>query len=219
MINSNTRKLTLSGWLKNNSHDCFNTSLKLQKFLFFYESFSKVKINGDADFTNLMGFKNGPVFSKVYGDYTYERLAFNDAIEDAYKTNKNIINDSIAKKVNFIVNILTTNELSELTHKMNIWKSKEDRILSGEKYVELSENDFNANDVEIINTLDSMYDDESINQYNIVDVGKNHFLINKSDIGKLSLEHMDALYVLSNKEELKNPVYVDFDDDGRLLID
>ena len=72
MINSDDRKLELSGWLMENDEDSYNDPLKLQKFLFFYESFSKA--NGKpADFDYLRGYKNGPVFSSVYGDYTKER--------------------------------------------------------------------------------------------------------------------------------------------------
>lgn len=51
MINSNKRKLCLSGWLKNNYHSSYKSPVKLH-FLLFYESFSK--INGEkADFTYL----------------------------------------------------------------------------------------------------------------------------------------------------------------------
>ena len=54
MINSNKRKLCLSGWLKNNYHSSYKSPVKLH-FLLFYESFSK--INGEkADFTYLKGY-------------------------------------------------------------------------------------------------------------------------------------------------------------------
>ena len=52
MINSTKRKLALSGWLKNNNGKEYDTPLKLQKFLLFYELFSD--IDGDeADFSDL----------------------------------------------------------------------------------------------------------------------------------------------------------------------
>lgn len=40
-IYSNNRKLFLSGWLKANCPAAYSDSLKFQKFLFPYESFSK----------------------------------------------------------------------------------------------------------------------------------------------------------------------------------
>ena len=42
MIYSDNRKLALSGWLKENDYSSYVVPLKLQKFLFFYESASKV---------------------------------------------------------------------------------------------------------------------------------------------------------------------------------
>ena len=69
MIYSNERKLYLSGWLKNNDNTSYETPLKLQKFLLFYEAFTKV--SGETpDFSHLRGYKKGPVFSNVWGDYT-----------------------------------------------------------------------------------------------------------------------------------------------------
>lgn len=55
MVNSNERKLNLSGWLLGKNIAAYNSLLKLQKFLLFYELMSKV--NGEkTDFT----------YSKVY---------------------------------------------------------------------------------------------------------------------------------------------------------
>ncbi len=55
MIYSNNRKLSLSGWLKQNYENEYNMPLKLQKFLLFYESFSKVE-GEETDFGHLKGF-------------------------------------------------------------------------------------------------------------------------------------------------------------------
>ena len=65
MVYSNKRKLLLSGWLKENGSVEYNTSLKLQKYLLFYELFAK--IDGDYyDLSSLKGYKRGPVFSTVW---------------------------------------------------------------------------------------------------------------------------------------------------------
>lgn len=79
MIISNNRKQYLSGWLKNNYYSAYETPIKLQKFLFFYESFSKVR-DQIVDFSYLKGYKKGPVFSQVWGDYTKERDEFDQCI-------------------------------------------------------------------------------------------------------------------------------------------
>lgn len=68
MIYSNERKLCLSGWLMEHHEIEYNTPLKLQKFLLFYEAFTKV--SGETpDFSHLRGYKKGPVFSNVWGKY------------------------------------------------------------------------------------------------------------------------------------------------------
>lgn len=58
MFYSNSRKLTLSGWLKNYDEAIFNDAQKLQYFLFLYEAFSKVAGDEKADFTHLVGVKD-----------------------------------------------------------------------------------------------------------------------------------------------------------------
>lgn len=115
MVYSNPRKLLLSGWLKQNGNPEYNSPLKLQKFLFFYEAFTKIN-KGTADFSHLKGCKRGPVFSNVWGDYTYERPAFDDAVEKEYSAPREKIVEEYAKKSQFLVSILSENELSELTH-------------------------------------------------------------------------------------------------------
>lgn len=98
MIYSNARKLLLSGWLKENGSKEYNSPLKLQKFLLFYEAFTK--INGElADFNHLRGYKRGPVFSNVWGDYTHERLAFDDAVQKEYDSPHEQLDVERAKKV------------------------------------------------------------------------------------------------------------------------
>jgi hypothetical protein len=218
MINSNTRKLCLSGWLKKYSETEYNTPLKLQKYLLLYESFSK--ISGEKpDFGHLRGYAKGPVFSDVWGDYTKERGAFNHAVEKAFHNAPDSINVSRAKKSAFIVKTLTEKELSELTHKMNIWKSKETQIMSGERQVSLREEDFNEEDTAMMKLLDSMYSDDMINNSEVINLDRNYFVFSKADMPKLTEEHFDVLLSLTEQEELENPVYVEMDEEGRLLID
>ena len=53
----------------------------------------------------------------------------------------------------------------------------------------------------------------------VVDLDKNYFVFSKEDSVKLTEEHFDTLMLLSERETLHNPVYVDIDSEGRLLID
>lgn len=218
MIYSNERKLCLSGWLKKNSVTSYNTPLKLQKFLLLYEAFAKTD-GEQPDFSHLRGYKKGPVFSNVWGDYTKERAAFNVAAEEAYESKKCDINIDRAKKCAFVVQTMTETELSELTHKMNLWKSKEQRIMSGEYNVDLYEKDFNEDDESMIRMLDEMYPVDMIDNTIIINLDKNYFVFTVEDSQKLTEEHFDALMTLAEQENLHNPVYVDIDTEGRLLVD
>nr|WP_296961224.1 hypothetical protein [uncultured Mediterraneibacter sp.] len=218
MINSNKRKLCLSGWLMNNNQHAYNTPLKLQKFLLLYEAFSKVA--GEVpDFSHLKGYKRGPVFSHVWGDYTKERNDFDAQADLVYIQNPSSINIARAQKSAFIVSTLSEKELSELTHKMNLWKAKEKRIMSGEYQVALSEEDFNENDCHLIKLLDLMYPIEIVDSSSIVHLNNNYFVFNKADAAKLTEENFDTLSILTETETLHNPVYVELDNEGRLLID
>ncbi len=218
MIYSNERKLYLSGWLKENNENSYNTPLKLQKFLFFYEAFTKTK-GEKSDFSHLRGYKKGPVFSNVWGDYTKERMMFDNEAHDAYERDKGEIDLERAKKCAFIVGILTEKELSDITHSMNLWKSKEDRIMNGEYQVDLYEKDFNEDDENIVKMLDKMYPIEMIDNSVVYNLDKNYFVFNKNDVVKLTEEHFDILMSLSEQDNLKNPVYVDVSDEGELIVD
>lgn len=218
MIYSNERKLSLSGWLKENNNTSYDVPLKLQKFLLFYEALTKV--SGEKhDFSYLRGYKKGPVFSNVWGDYTKERAEFNMAAQRAYDKNTEYINVDRAEKCAFIVSTMTEEELSDLTHQMNLWKSKKDRIMSGEYQVDLDESDFNYNDEKLINALDAMYSTKMVKNSKIIMLDKKYFVFSKSDSKLLTEKHFDIMLTLAENEELHNPVFVDIDEEGRLLID
>lgn len=218
MICSNERKLSLSGWLKENDKVSYEIPLKLQKFLLFYEALTK--ISGEkSDFTHLRGYKKGPVFSNVWGDYTKERSSFNIAAENAYHRKPSAVNTKRAEKCAFLVSAMTEKELSDLTHQMNLWKSKENRIMAGEYQVDLDEADFNLEDVKLIHTLDSMYPVEMIENSKIVRLDKKYFVFSKAESERLTEEHFDILLTLAENEELHNPVFVEMDEEGRLVID
>ncbi|MEZ3446445.1 MAG: hypothetical protein K1W30_15185 [Lachnospiraceae bacterium] len=218
MIYSNDRKRCLSGWLHQNSAIAYNTALKLQKFLLFYECFSKVS-GEKADFGHLRGYKRGPVFSQVWGDYTKERAAFDQAADESYSAGKTLIDEQRAKKCAFLVCVLSEGELSELTHAMNLWKSKEERILQGEYQVDLDEKDFNEKDARMISTLDQMYPIGLIEDSSIVNIDSRYFIFHKKDISRLIEQHFDTLSSLTENEQLCNPVFVEVDERGCLLID
>lgn len=218
MVHSNKRKLRLSGWLMENGQEEYSSALKFQKFLFFYEAFAK--IDGETpDWNSLKGYRNGPVFGTVLGDYTHERSAFDAAARQEYAASPEQIDEARAIKSKFLTEIMSEKELSDLTHKLNIWKAKKDRIAAGERQVELCESDLNGSDESILRTLEQMYSLEFIRNSHIIKMDTHYFLFNKEDIPKIKEEHYDTLSILTDSEKLSNPIYVEIDDEGRLLID
>lgn len=218
MIYSNKRKLTLCGWLESNNKAEYCSPLKLQKFLLLYELFSKV--DGEpADFNRLCGYKHGPVFSTVFGDYTHDRTEFDCAVQSNYSSNKSIINEDRAKRSAFIVESLSEDELSELSHKLNLWRSKYSEIRHGIRQVDLDEDDFNDDDMVIIKTLESMYPMSLVENSVIISVNAKNFVFDKDAVRRLSIQNIDTLGILSTYEDLMNPVYVSIDEEGRLIVD
>lgn len=217
MINSNNRKLCLSGWLQENHPTEFSSPLKLQKFLFLYEGFSK--IDGDEyDFSYLKGYERGPVFSQVWGDYTIEKPEFYEVSLVAYDCHHTIVNIPRAERCAFITKVLSNEDLSELTHKTHIWSAQKDMILSKEPQVKLHEEDFNADDVAIFRQLEFMFPDELIARSHIEPINGYYFVFDKSQKDKITKEHKNILVNLT-KEDLHNPVYVEIDNEGRLIVD
>lgn len=218
MINSNDRKLALSGWLMENGKSEYDSPLKLQKFLLLYELFTKT--SGEvADLSNLKGYKRGPVFSNVWGDYTHDRSEFDNAAKLAYSNHKYEPELDRAKKSRFIVSILSESELSALTHKMNIWNAKKDRILNGERQVSLHEQDFNNGDEQLVKLLDKMYPTSLIDDSHVISIDNHYFVFNRRDAAKLTEQNFDTLSALCENPDLENPIYAEIDEKGRIIVD
>ncbi len=225
-INSNRRKLILSGLYKTLYPEGYRDPLKLQKFLFFYEAFSKT-LGEEYDFYKLQGYKNGPVFGTVYGDYKYRKEELSaKALEEysKYIAEKSfskdiIINFNNAKVATFLTRILNDKDLSSLSHKYNIWNKREHLINDNEKFVILADEDYDDEDNNLSNLLIQMYSTDLINGSDIYSIGDYNFLFSKEDFRKLNSNHLEILKKIANTEELHNPVYVVFDEDGSLIID
>lgn len=219
-------KKKLCGWLQENHIELYNSSLKLQKFLFFYECFSKVK-GLPYDFSGLKGYLQGPVFSSIYGCYTKEREWFDIEVYNSFHMDLSfqgrVMDDLTVDQAAFLCNIMTESEISEITHHMNIWSAKADRIRAGEKQVPLDESDFNEADTCFVTDLSRMYSRELIDNMYVVPVMNKRFLFSKNDAKDLTDEHRFVLRELVEKcsDELVNPVYAEIDKElgGITIID
>lgn len=218
MIYSNERKRCLSGWLHENNQAAYMSPLKLQKFLFLYEAFSKIS-NEPYDFSHLKGYKRGPVFSTVWGDYTKDRDEFEQAAVACRDIGDCSIDSERAEKVSFIVSTLSETELSDFTHKLDMWKAKEDRIMSGEQQVDLAEEDFSKADAELLTELKNLYSDDIVKNSRVIQIDDRYFVFSKEDAVTLTEQQMDTLVSLARHKELLNPVFVTINDGGCLIVD
>ena len=216
-INSNSRKLNLSAWLASSQPNEFRANLKLQKFLFFYEIFSKID-GEEADFNYLRAYPNGPVFSSVYGDYIYHQLSFFPAVQSITAESVTGVNEERARLSGFLVKILTEQELSDLTHELDAWKIHEPAIDRGEKNISISEEDFSQDDYLLLRTLKEMYPNELIESSTVVSMMDKNFLISNDDFGKLT-EDQTKIFLNLTEQEIDNPVYVSLSEEGVMLID
>lgn len=214
-MNSSKDRLTKAAWFKVHTETFSASPLKLQKFLFFYEMFSKVE-NEEYDLSYLKAYPNGPVFSNTYGDLRYNQTSFFatlDSIKD-FST----IKEHIAKAALMLVNTFTDTEISDLTHRLDLWKSKEEFIQIGQRNVPISESDITEKDVDTISNLYSEYAYLSNQGFKVFSMLDKIFIISPDDFNKLNDQHHEVVEILSQDENLDNPVYLELED-GVLLID
>lgn len=215
MLFSSKRNLEQLAWVNKHSNTSIS-GLKQQKYLLFYEMFSKV--NGlEYNIDYLKAYPNGPVFSNVFGDAKHRENEFYNEIEsiDSFEN----IDESIANLSLALVKSFTDNEISLLTHNLDMWQSKEERIKNGERQIPISETDITESDVEFFNQTYSEY------KY-LLSIGIMHFRISEKifriseeDYDNLSDVHHEVIDLLSLDKSLDNPVYLELDENGVLLID
>lgn len=218
MVYSNDRKLILSGWLHENNDRAYCSPLKLQKYLFFYEAFCKVE-NAAYDFDRLRGYQRGPVFSAVWGDYTKARNEFNRISTEKYREHKGELIEPYARRASFVVSILSEKELTQLTHKYQIWNARSRQIMAGEQQVDLRASDFGQEDYQMTKMLERMYPDDMIENSTVIPIDDACFVFLKDDMAKLTEQHFDTLSLFVEKAEFQNPVFVEVDESGGLILD
>ena len=213
---SNEHRQKLSAWfIGKKNYSPFFSRLKLQKFLFLYEMFSKTEF-GTADFSSLKAYRNGPVFSDVFGDFTYRREEFIPMLSTISYDDE--VNEDLAEYANFIVSILNEEELSDLTHELDMWKVHEEHLNLGLKHLTMSEGDISNDDYDIIANLRAMYSHLNIQSLEVITINKTNFVLEKRLKASLTQEQQNALVEIADHLE-NNPVFVHLNEEGVLEID
>lgn len=211
---SSSEKLKKLKWLKEYGYLESMSPLQIQKFLFFSEMFNLVT-NENYTLHKLRAYKNGPVFSDVYGDITYrksELLEELDTIEMKYNSTQ----EENLNKALFITNTQTDEDLSEITHNLDLWYSKIDLINQNTQNIPIRNNDITDSDKKSISNFREYAN--YLSNYQIIKIKDKIFLVNNNDIDELEDNMLQTLEMISDDNNLVNPVYVDIED-GVLLID
>lgn len=214
------KKLSLLGWLQANDKQTYSSPLKQQKFLFFYEAFARAA-GETADFDDLYGYANGPVYKTLYEWHRNEPIEFDREASFKFKEFPAWIDDARAELSNFVVKILSEDELSELSHKFSIWQKKQDLIIHGERNVKLCPEDFAEHDINLAEELRSLYPPDLIANSTVINRLGVSFVFPTEDALKLTEEHYDVLCDVAEKGPgpAGNPLFVEVEPDGCLLID
>lgn len=85
--------------------------------------------------------------------------------------------------------------------------------------IEMKESDFSESDCHLASELFDMYDNSVIENSEVLVIGNRHFLLSKNDFRNLNEEQKNTLELISLKESLINPVYVEIGSEGELIID
>ncbi|VWL84955.1 hypothetical protein [Oceanivirga miroungae] len=215
MLNSSNRHLEILSWLNTKKDITQYTHLQLEKFLYFYEMFNMVD-NKTYNIKGLKAYENGPVYSNVYGDYVYNREELFNRIRSINSDSNLDSNDNLVKS-RFLIETLNDNDLSYLTHQLDMWKCKEKEIKMGVKQIPIYERDITINDKKMLEQIKSGCMD--VSNYEVINILDKRFLIDKNIFSNFKREHYQTLEKLSNVEDLDNPVYIDMSEEGVLLVD
>jgi hypothetical protein len=218
MINSSVRKLALTGWLIENEPDLYRSSLKFQKFLFFCEALC---FAGGAphEFSGLKGYRKGPVFGAAWGDRASDADEFRLAALSSYRNAGLPADEDIVRLAAFVCKSFTEDELSRVTHLLDMWKAKEGDIEAGMRHVDLDVSDFSENDALVVNEFRLFFPPGFVNNQKVVNVGGTNYVFPSEDAAKLTSVHMSELEKLDSLGELENPVYSRLDESGVILVD
>lgn len=163
---------------------------------------SDLIIDDDDEMVCINGtyYLNGRAYDTIYGMYIDE---FDTMIKVEPTINhlKEVLSTRLKRKqVDFIFSVLNDKELIDLAQKVSA--------------------DLNNNDIKIFTMLKNIFTDKIINNSYIQKIGDYAFLFQKKDKTKITQLHLDSLTELvESGAELHNPVYVNIDKDGDLLID
>lgn len=211
---SGNSKLMKLKWLKDFGYLEKMSALQIQKFLFFSEMFNLIT-GEEYTLNKLRAYKNGPVYSDVYGDITHGKSELLSKLENI-EIDYNATQEENLNRALFITYTQTDKDLSDITHNLDLWHSKIHLINRNMRNITISDSDITEKDKNSISNFREYA--QHLSDYQIIKINDKVFLINNNDIDKLEDSMLQTLDMISDDDNLVNPVYIDIED-GVLLID
>ncbi len=170
------------------------SGIKQQKFLLFYNLFLETS-EGKGNFEGLCAWQNGPVYTQVHAAVKHH-YTIGEIIKSIKKPV--VIDEVLANISKFIVELLSDEEVSEVTHKFDFWKK-----VVNEDATNISINDITKEDINKIKKIMNTYDLEFILNHKIYKAKKCVFFI-ESDKYDFVVENMaKQLDEISNPKPIK----------------
>lgn len=171
------------------------TGLKQQKFLLFYNLFLK-SAKQVGNFTGLCAWKDGPVYTQVHAAIKHH-FTIKEIIESI---EENItIDETLANVAKFIVELLSDEEVSELTHQFDFWTMIDDNYQNNQI---LETNISTADQQKILQVL-HFYDLEFINHHKIYKTKNTTFFIAKEQYNFVVQNFKNELERVRNDKPVK----------------
>ncbi|MCV3754208.1 hypothetical protein [Ureaplasma zalophigenitalium] len=214
MINTKKLFFLLLKWLVQQKIWWKINHLKIHKFVFFYMLFAWL-LNIDYDFSYSQPYTNGPVFTQIYGDYTYRYDLLNEHLKQDIKI-KNV-NEHCAQKSLFLIMTHTCAELSKITHNFPFWNKWQQTSSKDGKPNSFLIDFLDNTDKQMIGFLYTCC--QEYRRVKIICIHENYFVTSNNFVGNFKTDEIEILQKLSHKKILVNPVYIERSDSGVLIID
>jgi hypothetical protein len=210
----------LLNWATNHTKEIkssnYLASVRAQKFLFFYNLFAHVNEKPHT-FVKLKAFINGPVYYDIYA-YCKTRIPGISLYVDHITHHgdfSTIIDNNIAIISYNLVNSMTVDQLSSLTHTFEFWKNS--HSVSGQ---DITIDNLSSNDEKFAKWLYQFWNN-LIENYFCFKSNSNYFYINNADFDSIQVDSDKATElqsILSEKLDY-NPVVLKLDEEGDFIID
>ncbi len=183
-------------WLEDNKNYSEEkiSGIKQQKFLLFYNLFLNT-LEEKGNFEGLCAWKNGPVYTQVHAAVKHHYT-----IGEIIKSIQSpiIIDEVLAKISKFIVEVLSDEEVSDITHEFDFWKT-----IINEENSEITKEDITLEDKEKIKRIMNSYDLNFILKHKVYR-GQNCVFFIENEKYEYVIKNLgDKLNEISNNKPIK----------------